>query len=288
MPPFRPSSPLIVFAADARGVLTMIGGAGLAALGRTPGQCLGKTAAELYPDNPTALAAAHAALSGERVTFRAEFYGHMLESTCLPQFDTNGTLIGIIGAAYGLLDGEPAPHAEEPHYEISAKHGAFGQILGARIGGHQRQDLVGQRCFTAFWGRPAECASCPARAPRGKQPLTRVVTRMGGEGYLLATATWTSKDTLSIHERPISESQLTELIQARVNLLADKGALSPRERQVLQLMLLGRSPADIGRALGIVERTGKFHQVNVLAKLGAESRLDLQRIVLQTEAPSKD
>jgi DNA-binding CsgD family transcriptional regulator len=32
--------------------------------------------------------------------------------------------------------------------------------------------------------------------------------------------------------------------------------------------------------LGISERTSKFHQANLLLKLGAESRLDLMRLFL--------
>lgn len=54
--------------------------------------------------------------------------------------------------------------------------------------------------------------------------------------------------------------------------------LTAREREVLDLLLLGRTHEDISVALGISERTSKFHQANLLAKLGAESRLDLLRL----------
>jgi len=73
---------------------------------------------------------------------------------------------------------------------------------------------------------------------------------------------------------------LPELVAARVSELAARGALSPRERQVLDLLLLGRTMEEIGLVLEISARTVKFHQANVLDKLGAESRLDLLRLIL--------
>ncbi|MBX3155018.1 MAG: response regulator [Deltaproteobacteria bacterium] len=62
--------------------------------------------------------------------------------------------------------------------------------------------------------------------------------------------------------------------------LVDQARLTGREREVLELLLLGRTHEDIAAMLGISERTSKFHQANLLAKLGAESRLDLMRLFL--------
>jgi DNA-binding response OmpR family regulator len=56
--------------------------------------------------------------------------------------------------------------------------------------------------------------------------------------------------------------------------------LTEREREVLELLLLGRTHEDIAHVLGITARTSKFHQSNLLVKLGAESRLDLMRLFL--------
>lgn len=54
--------------------------------------------------------------------------------------------------------------------------------------------------------------------------------------------------------------------------------LSEREREVLSLLLLGRTFDDVASVLGISPRTARFHQDNALRKLGAESRLDLLRL----------
>jgi DNA-binding NarL/FixJ family response regulator len=48
--------------------------------------------------------------------------------------------------------------------------------------------------------------------------------------------------------------------------------LTERERQVLRLMVEGRPNKQIGQALGIAERTVKFHVSSLFRKLGAESR----------------
>ena len=73
---------------------------------------------------------------------------------------------------------------------------------------------------------------------------------------------------------------LDTLMHERREQLAAEANLSAREREVLELLLLGRSQEEIGTALGISARTAKFHQANVLAKLGAESRADLLRVLL--------
>lgn len=84
-------------------------------------------------------------------------------------------------------------------------------------------------------------------------------------------------------QKPISEARtpsLQDLLGHRLDELARTGGLSRREQEVLQLLLLGRTVADIGLVLGIAPRTAKFHQANILAKLGAESRFDLMRLLL--------
>ncbi len=75
-------------------------------------------------------------------------------------------------------------------------------------------------------------------------------------------------------------SDIDGLLRERRDQLSRDAKLSPREREVLDLLLLGRTHDDIGIALGITARTSKFHQENVLKKLGADSRHDLVRLFL--------
>ena len=56
--------------------------------------------------------------------------------------------------------------------------------------------------------------------------------------------------------------------------------LTPRERQVLQLITNGQSNKEAGRDLGISPRTIEVHRARVMEKLGARNTADLMRIVL--------
>ena len=56
--------------------------------------------------------------------------------------------------------------------------------------------------------------------------------------------------------------------------------LTPREREVLQLITNGQSNKEAGRELGISPRTIEVHRARVMEKLGAKNTADLMRIVL--------
>lgn len=59
--------------------------------------------------------------------------------------------------------------------------------------------------------------------------------------------------------------------------------LTPREREVLQLITNGQSNKEAGRELGISPRTIEVHRARVMEKLGARNTADLMRIVLMGE-----
>lgn len=58
--------------------------------------------------------------------------------------------------------------------------------------------------------------------------------------------------------------------------------LTPREREVLQLIASGQSNKEAGRLLGISPRTIEVHRARVMEKLGARNTADLMRIVLSS------
>ena len=66
----------------------------------------------------------------------------------------------------------------------------------------------------------------------------------------------------------------------RVDEVSTSAGLSKREREVVDLLLIGRSAAEIAGALGISPATVKFHQTNALVKLGVSSRNDLVRALM--------
>lgn len=77
--------------------------------------------------------------------------------------------------------------------------------------------------------------------------------------------------------RPTTEA-MRAVVQDRIEQIVQQYALSPREREVFEMLLYGFTADEIGSKLGVSTRTAKFHQTNVLQKLDADSRLDLFRL----------
>jgi DNA-binding CsgD family transcriptional regulator len=63
--------------------------------------------------------------------------------------------------------------------------------------------------------------------------------------------------------------------------------LTVREREVLRHLATGRTNKEIGRALGIAEKTVRIHVSHVLAKLGCTTRTEAARVAFESGmAPS--
>lgn len=93
--------------------------------------------------------------------------------------------------------------------------------------------------------------------------LPRAVQSVVGGGY------WVSRAFLS----RFVDSMLTGITGPRsLNIPAE---LSPREREVLDVLLENLSNKEIGNKLNISERTVKFHVSNLLQKFGVQRRADL-------------
>ncbi|HEX6099734.1 MAG TPA: response regulator transcription factor [Thermoanaerobaculia bacterium] len=106
------------------------------------------------------------------------------------------------------------------------------------------------------------------------------VLRAGARGYLLKGA------ALEEIERAIrtvarGEMYLDSRIAPRVAALAHAPRLSPRERDVLRLVVEGKSNKEIAAALKVAERTVKFHMTSIFNKLGAENRAQAVSIAHQ-------
>lgn len=57
-------------------------------------------------------------------------------------------------------------------------------------------------------------------------------------------------------------------------------SLSPRERQILDLVVDGRSNREIGETLELSHRTVENHRASILRKMGATTSIELVRMVL--------
>lgn len=167
------------------------------------------------------------------------------------------------------------PPADVLRFDIDTTPASFGTVCHCAPGTPVE---VGSKCYDALFGHRAPCSDCPAMALPVGGAATDIYHH--ADRYHVVRSRWMSADVASIELTAIDDALARELLQAQLTSLAERGGLSPREQHVFELLVLGRTLVEIAEILGIAERTVRFHQANVLGKLGADSRLDLLRLLL--------
>ena len=109
--------------------------------------------------------------------------------------------------------------------------------------------------------------------------------RAGARGYLLKGASG-QEIAQAIRTVQAGGSHLAPRVASTVLAQVKGGsrsapALSPREREVLQLVADGLPTKQIARALGITERTVKFHVASLMRKLDADNRAQMVAVAAQ-------
>ncbi len=99
---------------------------------------------------------------------------------------------------------------------------------------------------------------------------------------------------LDFVEKPFNDQVLIDLVQKAVekslaaargqverrDIRARLGQLTPRERQVLDMIAAGESNKGIAHALGISEKTVEAHRAHVMDKMQAHSLAELMKLVI--------
>ncbi|MGH7540619.1 MAG: response regulator transcription factor, partial [Gemmatimonadota bacterium] len=78
-----------------------------------------------------------------------------------------------------------------------------------------------------------------------------------------------------------SPSKVPEPSESRDHVAVQASFLSPRERDVLELLVDGRNTRGVGARLGIAHSTARTHIQNVLTKLGCHSRLEVAALAVE-------
>ena len=111
----------------------------------------------------------------------------------------------------------------------------------------------------------------------GDVPKTVRAMKAGAVEFL--TKPFNDDELLGAIRNAIERSQSTIVAQNEMRLLHDRRALlTPREQEVMDLVVSGLLNKQVGAELGISEITVKAHRGKVMAKMQAESIADLVRM----------
>jgi FixJ family two-component response regulator len=113
---------------------------------------------------------------------------------------------------------------------------------------------------------------------RADVPMCAQAMKRGAFDFL--TKPVNDADLLAAVRRALSADRADGASQAeRDAILTRLASLTPREREVLDLVAAGRLNKQIAAELGTVEKTIKVHRGRVMAKMGAHSVADLVRMM---------
>lgn len=213
-----------------------------------------------------------------RVTARVAAASRALILTVELQPMRVGTVAGVMLTVTSWCrdDQGALPCLGDLTYAISLR--PFGVLRWVRRRGDEATaDLVGKPCFRALFQREEPCAHCPLREPGRGGPVAGFIAggpTSAGQPYMVMSG-HTDSATALVSAAVVNRGQVRGLVRMETDRRADEAGLTSREREVLDLLLEGRSAPDIADALQIALSTAKFHQSNVLRKLGVGSRADL-------------
>ena len=102
----------------------------------------------------------------------------------------------------------------------------------------------------------------------------------GAMGYLLKHSSG-NQIVPAIHALMAGETWIPVEVAAQLAHRERSEILSPREREIVRLLVLGEANKQIAGALGITEQTVKSHVKNILAKLQVRDRTEAVTVALR-------
>jgi len=107
--------------------------------------------------------------------------------------------------------------------------------------------------------------------PQLANAVTSVVLAGVNVGGWIAIRNWFAREARAV---------AVELAEADLSVLTERFAITPREREVIALVITGRSNREITEELFISSDTVKKHLYNAYRKLGVKNRVQLVNVVL--------
>jgi FixJ family two-component response regulator len=114
-------------------------------------------------------------------------------------------------------------------------------------------------------------------------PTTVQAIKAGADDFL--TKPVSSEDLFQAIERAITHHEMTRSMKSKLDIVrAHVSALTPRERQVFDLVIRGDTNKYIARALGCTARTIKAHRHRVMEKMQVRSLAELVSLAERMKA----
>jgi len=105
-------------------------------------------------------------------------------------------------------------------------------------------------------------------------PTTVQVIKAGADDFL--TKPVTSDQLLRTIERAMSRYEATRGIRVKLDIIRTHiAALTPRENEVFELVIRGKTNKEVAKVLGATERTIKAHRHRVMEKMQVQSIAEL-------------
>jgi PAS domain S-box-containing protein len=98
------NTPMIFYVLDTDWTFKISYGQGLEKLGLKPGQVVGMSAKEIYKDYPVIIESIEKALTGQNVHSEYKVGDLYADNFIVPQYDRNGTILGVIGVAIDISE----------------------------------------------------------------------------------------------------------------------------------------------------------------------------------------
>lgn len=267
-------APIIIWATDAHGVVTVSQGHGLAALGVQPGELVGRSVYDVYPNNPTVHSNIRRGLAGESFPTHTEVAGAVLEGWTGPLRDATGRITGVIGITTDVTERHRAQMAVFRSERMAAM-GTMAASVAHEINNPLSYVLEGLRSIEKELGAAA--------SPRVKQLLSDV--KEGAERVRVITSdlqTFSRRDDEPLAPVDVSSATRTALQmlssqlegRARVALeLSDGVRVLASERRLVQVLM--NLLLNAIHAVREIERPGG-HEIRVSTRVdGADAVVEV-------------
>lgn len=198
----------------------------------------------------------------------------------LERLEPAGTAVLVAFAeALSHPAGLPLLPANSSLYEIALRTDGSRRLL--RRAGAKTPAAAGDApCWEQVFGRAEECPGCPVRAMGTGDRATAVLPRPDRAfGLTVVSAERRAKNLVSVSALDLDAQTYAEIVDRRIDHLARSAELSARERELLDQLLKGRSVEEAADHAQISARAVKYHQQNLLRKLGVKSRPELVRLL---------